>query len=68
MVLSLGWGSAPLSLTMALGQGDAARPGLHASDDGPRGPIMLAIASFGRSYYIGWVGERVVTDLRHTGF
>lgn len=30
--------------------------------------ILLAIASFGRSYSIGWVGERVVTDLRQRVF
>jgi ATP-binding cassette subfamily B protein len=30
--------------------------------------ILLAVASFGRSYYIGWVGERVTTDLRQQVF
>jgi len=30
--------------------------------------ILLAIASFGRSYFVGWVGERVVTDLRQQIF
>jgi len=30
--------------------------------------ILLAIASFGRSYYIGWVGERITTDLRQRVF
>lgn len=30
--------------------------------------ILLAVASFGRSYYIGWVGERVTTDLRQKVF
>jgi ATP-binding cassette subfamily B protein len=30
--------------------------------------ILLAVASFGRSYYIGWVGERVTTDLRQRVF
>ncbi|MGV8949205.1 MAG: ABC transporter transmembrane domain-containing protein [Candidatus Paracaedibacter sp.] len=30
--------------------------------------VMLSVASFGRSYYIGWIGERVVTDLRQRVF
>jgi ATP-binding cassette, subfamily B, bacterial len=30
--------------------------------------ILLAVASFGRSYYIGWVGERVASDLRQKVF
>ena len=30
--------------------------------------ILLAIASFGRSYFISWVGERVTTDLRQKIF
>jgi ATP-binding cassette subfamily B protein len=32
------------------------------------GVAVLAIASFGRSYYVGWVGERVMTDLRQQVF
>jgi len=30
--------------------------------------ILLAVASFGRSYFIGWVGERITTDLRQKVF
>lgn len=30
--------------------------------------IMMAIASFGRTYYVTWLGERLVTDLRRAVF
>ncbi len=32
------------------------------------GVILLAIASFGRTYYVSWIGERVITDLRRDVF
>ncbi len=30
--------------------------------------LVLAVASFGRSYYVSWLGERVVCDLRQDVF
>jgi ATP-binding cassette subfamily B protein len=30
--------------------------------------VLLAIASFGRSYFVGWVGERATTNLRQQVF
>ncbi|MBX9805549.1 MAG: ATP-binding cassette domain-containing protein [Alphaproteobacteria bacterium] len=66
MVLSLGWALRSL-IDYGFAQEDSAAldsilllMGLAVA--------FLAIASFGRSYYIGWVGERVITDLRQRVF
>ena len=66
MVLSLGWGLRHL-IDHGFGEENAAALDSTLLLMG-FAVIMLAIASFGRSYYIGWVGERVVTDLRQRVF
>lgn len=66
MVLSLGWGLRHL-IDHGFSQEDAAALDSTLLLMG-FAVVMLAIASFGRSYYIGWVGERVVTDLRQRVF
>ncbi len=66
MVLSLGWGLRHL-IDHGFGQEDAASLDSTLLLMG-FAVVLLAIASFGRSYYIGWVGERVVTDLRQRVF
>src|SRR5690606_34849549 len=66
MVLSLGWGLRHL-IDHGFGQEDAASLDSTLIWMG-FAVVLLAIASFGRSYYIGWVGERVVTDLRQRVF
>lgn len=62
MVLSLGWGVRTL-IDYGFSQGDANALDFTLLMMG-LAVILLSIASFGRSYYIGWVGERVTTDLR----
>jgi len=66
MVLSLGWGLRYL-IDYGFGQENA-----KILNDILLLMILavtfLAIASFGRSYFIGWVGERVATDLRQRIF
>ena len=66
MVLSLGWGLRHL-IDHGFGQENAANLDATLLLMG-FAVVMLAVASFGRSYYIGWVGERVVTDLRQRVF
>jgi ATP-binding cassette subfamily B protein len=66
MVLSLGWGLRHL-IDYGFGQEDAASLDSTLLLMGCA-VVLLAIASFDRSYYIGWVGERVVTDLRQRVF
>lgn len=62
MVLSLGWGLRNL-IDYGFSQGDANALDYTLLMMG-LAVLLLSIASFGRSYYIGWVGERVMTDLR----
>jgi len=66
MVLSLGWGLRYL-IDRGFGQGDPLTLDTVLILMGSA-VLLLAIASFGRSYFIGWVGERVVTDLRQRVF
>jgi ATP-binding cassette subfamily B protein len=66
MVLSLGWGLRHL-IDRGFGQEDSVALDSVLLFMGGA-VVLLAIASFGRSYFIGWIGERVVTDLRQRVF
>lgn len=66
MVLSLGWGLGRL-IDHGFGREDPVAMGSTLILMGSA-VILLAMASFGRSYFIGWVGERVVADLRQQVF
>ncbi len=66
MVLSLGWGLRYL-IDQGFSQENSGTLDLILLLMGGA-VVLLAIASFGRSYFIGWVGERVVTDLRQQVF
>lgn len=66
MVLSLGWSLRSL-VDHGFGEGNSvALDSILLMMGGA--VILLAVASFGRSYFIGWVGERVATDLRQRTF
>lgn len=66
MVLSLGWCIQHL-IDHGFGQSNAvAMDAILLMMGGA--VILLAVASFGRSYFISWVGERVTTDLRQRVF
>lgn len=66
MVLSLGWGLRHL-IDSGFRHGDMTTLNLILLWMG-LAVVLLALASFGRSYYVGWVGERVITDLRQRVF
>ncbi|MCE3231534.1 MAG: transporter, partial [Alphaproteobacteria bacterium] len=66
MVLSLGWALRRL-IDNGFGQSDSMALDSILLFMGTA-VIFLALASFGRSYYMGWIGERVVTDLRQQLF
>lgn len=66
MVLSLGWSLRHL-IDYGFGQEDSGALDSILLMMG-MAVILLAVASFGRSYYLGWVGERVTTDLRQRVF
>jgi ATP-binding cassette subfamily B protein len=66
MVLSLGWG-----LRHLIDQGFSREDSVTLDSVlllMGSSVVLLAMASFGRSYFIGWIGERVVTDLRQRVF
>lgn len=66
MVLGLGWGLHDL---IDHGFGQENSTALHSSLlMMGLATVLLAVASFGRSYFMGWIGERVATDLRQQVF